>query len=368
MPAQLLDSAASIDTANKGQSSQGLIIQTYCQSVKSQPNVDFTGFTNLAKYQTEINTGLGRAQAHADTYLTVIQPNIITNIKNISSYYDLHNAVPMVLPLGSTEEKWIEVLTTLQTAAATNQGTAAATVTSLQGLYNNLTNDAGSFATTVSELNAAVSGDNGALADIDNQVKDIQSRINGTIVGIVVSGLAIVGGGIMVGVGALTEIFTGGASTALVIGGLAVAAAGVAGVVGASIALKGLYDSKVGLLTSKSSLKAEVQLAQGINAGFSDLHTQVGSAITSAQQMVNAWDFLSKDLGALSDDLKNGIQKADAVRALWLAAADSKLQKDVITDIATIKQQMTGVTVLQVVPGRNVNDTIDELLRRTAAA
>jgi non-hemolytic enterotoxin B/C len=366
MTVQLSERAGEIDSANKAQASQGLTIQTYCQSVKSQPNVNFAGFENLKKYETEINTGLGRAQSHADTYLNVIQPNIIANIANISNYYALHNAVPTVLPSGSTEEKWIEVLTALQQMAAKYQGTAEATVISINGLYNNLTQDAASFAQTVSNLNGAVDGNNGVLAQMDQQLASIQSQIDGTIAGIVVSGLAIVGGIFITAIGGIASFVTAGTSTPLVALGVGITIAGVAGTVGASLALKGLYDAKANLLTSQATLRSEVKLAQGISTAFTTLSNQVNGAITAARQMSTAWDLLGNDLGTLSDNLKNGIQNADAVRTLFLTAADSVLQNQVVTDIATIKQQMTGVIQIPAVSGRSMAETIDALERQAA--
>ncbi|MDB9390217.1 HBL/NHE enterotoxin family protein [Microcystis aeruginosa] len=68
-----------INAANKAQCSQALIIQTYCNSINEQPQVDFSGEPNLAKYQTEINSGLTTAQNHAKNYLNNIQPSIIQN-------------------------------------------------------------------------------------------------------------------------------------------------------------------------------------------------------------------------------------------------------------------------------------------------
>ena len=78
--------------------------------------------------------------------------------------------------------------------AASHQATAEATAQSMTGLYNNLTHDAGEFAQVVTNLNAAVEGDNGVLNSIEEQLKDIEGQIGGTVLGIVVSGLAIVGG------------------------------------------------------------------------------------------------------------------------------------------------------------------------------
>lgn len=101
--------AKGVNEANKLQSSQALIIQTYANSVNEQPAVDFSGDPSLKTYQDQINSGLTTAQNHANNYLNVIQPSIIENIANIANianignYYALNNAVANTLPEGSTD-------------------------------------------------------------------------------------------------------------------------------------------------------------------------------------------------------------------------------------------------------------------------
>jgi len=90
--------AQKINEVNKTQSSQALTIKTYSNSVLNQPDVDFSCFDTLTKYQSEINTELATAKTHANNYLNSIQPSIITNISN---YYALHSAVATTLPPGS---------------------------------------------------------------------------------------------------------------------------------------------------------------------------------------------------------------------------------------------------------------------------
>ncbi|BAY91033.1 MULTISPECIES: HBL/NHE enterotoxin family protein [unclassified Tolypothrix] len=366
MSVDLNHGATEIDSANKSQASQGLIIQTYCQSVKSQPAVNFAGYDNLKRYEQDINTGLGQAKAHADTYINVIQPTIITNISNISNYYAMQNAIPVVLPAGATSERWLQILATLEKMATAHKATADATVTALNGLYNNLTEDAGSFTDTVGKLNSAVNGDNGVISSINDQLKDIQSRIDGTIAGVVVSGLAIVGGVFLTAVGGIAEFVTAGTSTPLVVLGVAITLAGVGGAVAAGLALKGLYDSKARLLTDKSRLSDEVGLALGISQGFSGLSNQVQGAVTAALQMSKAWNILSSDLGTVADDIRQGRLSTDDARTLFLTAANSQVQQ-VTQDISIIKGQMTGVTNLEPMPNRNIKDIIDDLERRVVA-
>ncbi|HHI92325.1 MAG TPA: hypothetical protein ENK04_02250 [Gammaproteobacteria bacterium] len=358
--------AKDINIANKEQSSQALIIQAYANSVNEQPNVDFSGEPHLATYQTQINTGLATAQGHAKKYLNSIKPSIIQNIANIGNYYALNSAVATTLPEGSTEAKWIENLSELQTQSAQYQKDANVIVTSLQNLHDNLTTDAASFAKTVSDLNAAVNGDNGVLASDNKELSSIQGKIDGAIAGIVTSGLAIVGGGVMIAVGGITDFVTAGTTTPLVVGGIGVVIAGVGGEVASAITLKNLNDEKAKLLTEKSTLTAEVKLATGVSSSYQSLATQVKNAVDAATQMENAWEFLSSDLGSMITDLKNGIQNAGQIRTLFLTATNTEI-KTVITDIDTIKGQMAGVTTIVAKQGQTVGEALVAAAQTAAA-
>jgi len=349
--------AQGINTANKSQTSQALIIQTYCNSVKEQPLVDFTGHANLAIYQTQINSGLQTAQSHADNYLNTIQPSIISNIANISNFYALNNAVATTLPAGSTEQQWIEALTALQTQSAAYQQAASGVVTSLTTLRNNLTSDASSFATTVSNLNTAVNGDNGVLAADASELDTIQSKIDGAIAGIVTSGLAIVGGAFMIAVGGIADFVTGGTSTPVVLGGIAIVVAGVGGEAASAVALASLNNQKAALLQDEAKMTAEVKLATGISSGYQSLGAQVKNAVDAATAMKNAWDALGDDIGSMIGDLKQGIQSVDTIRTIFLTAANG-VAKTVLADVETIKQQMAGITTIVATPGQTVGQAI----------
>ena len=133
--------------ANKGQSSQALIIQSYANSVDQQPKVDFSGEPSLKKYEKSINDGLQTAQSHANQYLNVIQPVILENISNIGNYYALHNAIATTLPEGSTEQQWIAALNVLVAESGKYRTAALNVVSQLQILSKNLNADSANFKT-----------------------------------------------------------------------------------------------------------------------------------------------------------------------------------------------------------------------------
>ena len=349
--------AKEINTANKKQCAQALIIQAYANSVNEQSMVDFSGLKQLANYQKQINSGLDTAQIHANNYLNVIQPTIIANIANISNYYALHNAVATTLPEGSTEKQWIEALTALENQAKAYQTNANGVLNLLRTLNKSLTTDAENFATVVTKLNGAVNGDNGVLTTITDELSTIQSQIDGAIAGVALSGLTILGGGIMVFVGLVAEIPTGGISSLLVLGGIGVIALGIAGEVASSISLENLNDEKAGLITKEANLTEEVKLAAALLSGYHSLSFQVRRAITASTSMSNAWHSLSDDLGSLIKDLNSGIKASDYMRKLFTTTA-AAVVKTVIEDVRIIKTQMAGVENVVAKKGQTVGEAI----------
>jgi hypothetical protein len=360
------EAVAAISTSSKTQCTVGLQLQAYCQSVLEQPKVSFAGFDNLAAYEAQINAGLAAAQTRADNYLNKIRPAVIENVTNISNYFALHSAVADTLPEGSSKKDWLDSLGAVKDTADEYRQHAADIVTMLSTLNGGLTTDVASFNQTVNELNTTVNGDNGVLASLDSEIDDIQSKIGGAIAGVVLSGLAIVGGSIMILVGALAEPFTAGASTALVVGGAAILIAGIGGEVGAGVALGGLLDQKGKLISRKSTLNAEVQFALGMKTGFADLRDQAGVAVQAATAMQNAWEFLGGDLGNLSNDLNKGIIGTDAVRKLWLATANKAI-KTVGDDVSTIKYQMAGTSLTTPPAGTTIGTYVAQVAHELAA-
>ncbi|KAA1244901.1 HBL/NHE enterotoxin family protein [Aquimarina sp. RZ0] len=346
-------------TAAKAQVSQGLVLQGYCNSVLQQPSVDFSGFTNLAQNQIDINQGLQTAKDHANTYLNGIQTNIISNISNISNYYNLYSAVPIVLPPNATTEQWISILQAMKAQTDTYINASNLIVIDLGNLNTNIGTDVGFFTKTVSDLNAVVDGNEGVLASLSNDLSSIDTQIAGVIAGTVISGLAIVGGVFLIAVGSVASFVTAGTSLKLVAGGVAITSAGIAGSVAGTITLKNLYQQKADLLQQQSTLTSEVNLVSGINSAYSLLGSQAAEAMSATTQMKNAWTSLSSDLGVLSNNLQSGIMSTDVIRELFLTAANETVPT-ILQDVNIIKQQMAGVE-LSSTGDKGIVDYIEEL-------
>jgi non-hemolytic enterotoxin B/C len=361
-----ISSASTMDKAVRGQAGQGLILQSYCNSVLQQGFVDFGGLPNLGPIQIDMNNGLRTAQGHATNYLNNIQPSILTNVASITNYYNLHNAIPTALPPGSTPAQWVNLLKTLESQAQQYKQDAHTVVISLQDLNTALGTDTAAFSGYVSKLNSTVGGDNGTLAGMTDQLNTMQGDIDGAIAGIAISGLAIIGGVFMIIVGSVADLVTAGTTTPLIIGGIAVVAAGIGGEVASALTLESLNKAKAKLLQQQASLKSEVKIAGGVSSAYNSLHGAAAASMTAATSMASGWTSLEADLGTLSSNLENGIMSADAARMLFLTAANGSV-KSILQDTSTIKNQMAGVTSMVAPKGMTVGAYAVEKARNMAA-
>lgn len=357
----LNNAATLMDAGLKAQSSQGMIVSNYCQVIISQPFVEFGPVDRLRAIQTKINSGLEKAKANANYFNGTIQPEMITNISNIDNYFNLYNNVPIILPAGSTNEQWINLLKVLEGEAKKYSVLSKGTADKIGVFYVELGKDSADFNTNVSTLNGIVNGNEGVLKDLEKQIAEFDGQIDGLIGGIVASGFAIVGGIFLIAVGTVAGFVTAGTSTPIALLGGALVVGGVAGSIGLGIALANAIQAKSEAMGTKIRLEGEVKAVAGISASYNDLTKQVSSAQKAANEMKNAWEFLSSDLGTLAYDLGQGIITGEELRTLWLTAANNAVGT-VKNDINIIKGQLTGLQVANA----PVNESLEKFIRNEA--
>ncbi len=342
--------ATEINKANAVQSGQALIVQSYCISVNSQPDVIFASDSQLKQYQTSINEGLSTARSTATEYLNTILPKIYANISNIENYYTLHTTTPAILREGSSKEQWISLLTALQVQATSYQSDAEKVVSALSSFSKNVQVNLGFFNQTTSELNQAVNADKAAIDSLKWKLSSTRSQINKSMDNEIWSALGVVGGYFLICVGTLAEFATAGLSTSLVLGGVGMVVHGVGGVAGDADDQVALNQEQTDIIRSAHQLESESKLAVCLCEQYQSLYAQASNAITAAEQMRASWAFLVSDLDAMLGDLKAGRAGTDAVRKLFLAGAKSEGQM-VLEDAKVIKGQMEGAGVVVAAPG-----------------
>ncbi|KAA1244902.1 HBL/NHE enterotoxin family protein [Aquimarina sp. RZ0] len=331
-----------IEISQKDLTGNGLILQTYCNSVLQQPDIDFSSVPDLSDYQEQINESLEKAKKHANTYLNDINHKIINSLSDLNSYFTVYKIVPVTLPEGSSVDQWVSVLSVVKTISEKNLRDSELIVEALEELRDDLSSDSAAFASIAEQANDAIEGDTGELASIRNSLKEIDRDIKGQIAAVVLEGIGIIGGVFVIAIGSVSSFVTAGTSTPIVIAGVSMLLGGVVGLAVSAPTLINLYQEKTDLFQQSSKLRAEVNLLTGIDSAFDNLSNQAETAASATKGMVDSWRNLTNHLEDLIDDLTNGILSTDAVRTLFLNDANNEII-DLQNTINTIKQQMSGI-------------------------
>lgn len=284
--------------------------------------------------ENRLNASLGTAKNHARDY----EPMVIENTSNIIDFCNLHNAVATTLPPGTPESTWHECITALSAQAADYQKLALQTVGEIKELQSNLRNDSSVFGQIFIDLNEVVNGDSGALAQLKKDIESINNTIDGQIATIVVSGIAIAGGGIMIGVGFCTSTLPA------MLGGVGIIAGGSVALTVAGTGLHTSLEKRDDLISSKVVLTNEVKLAATLSACYNSLQNQCESAISAASQMAGAWGSMVQNLDDLSDALRDGLMTTDEVQQQFFIIANNEVNQ-ILADSENMKRNITGVSV-----------------------
>ncbi|MFK0229903.1 HBL/NHE enterotoxin family protein [Streptomyces sp. NPDC090303] len=355
--------ASDIGSASLPHAGEAVVMQAYALNAANQPHVDLSKDANLAKYQDPINKSLDDAKEGAKEYLDSALPDMITTISNIDDYFTLQNTLPQVLVPGTSAADAMVLLDAVRDTSLGYANQAAAITTRMTGLRDRFSHTAADMTQWSQALSTAVSGDNGELASLQNQLSGIDAKIK-TQDKLIGGGVGlIIAGGITVVVAAFSEVVTGGAATAVGIVGCAIIASGVGMIAGAGTAITNLNKMKSSLLNEEVQIKAETALASQYVSSLTSLETQAADAATAAQNMANAWTTLNTGLGGLISDLDKGHTTVDVLRQMFTLAAENQV-KSVQDDVLIIKKQLAGVQTV-VDPGASL---IDQLAQHTAAA
>ena len=189
-----------------------------------------------------------------------------------------------------------------------------------------------------------IGGDQGALAELDRQVDDMNKRIAGAATGVALSGLTVIGGGLMIAAGAIASFITAGTSTPLIIAGVAVVAVGAAGLTASSIVLAKLIEAKSSLLSEKAQLNADLKFLRDFKGTVTTLSTSAQTASMQLTNMSNAWGILSGNLSNVVGSVSSAQTYSDLpiVVQAYLNTASSQWTQ-VLGNVTTIQTQMSGV-------------------------
>jgi Bacillus haemolytic enterotoxin (HBL) len=328
------------------QLSQALVLQGYCRTVLAQQplSLDKLGAVNNAQEIKDIaqklDETLQRAKDHARSYLDDLQPKLITDTVALRSWIKRAEVFPdSVRSVSSEWKKGLDILIRDTTTHAQN---ALGTKGALEKLRDGFQQDSQDFSQLADRLNVLVSGEKGALKNLEAELGALQTKISGLIAATVLGFLAAAAGVLMMIVGTVATAFTGGASAGLVLGGFALVAAGVVGGGVSAAFLKQAYDEQRAKLEDQSRLSSAVTIMKGASANLTSIAGQGSAVVTATQEMAIAWTTLGTNLNEFKTTLTD--QSLQSLRDFWCNALKGQLQT-LEVDLNRNLDQLTGVQV-----------------------
>jgi hypothetical protein len=350
--------------------SSGLIVQSYCTLVAQQPAIVIPA--SVAAKLPPVNAYLNLAQTNASDYLTNIQPKILLVVTDVAGYSTQFSQFSTIITgkvndwkggSPTARQDALDLLQALQQALQAKLDNVNGVKSSLAGFQTKLNVDVSNFNTASSRADTVIGGDQGAIADLETQISDMDKRIAGAATGIALSGLTIIGGALMIAAGSIASFITAGTSTPLVVAGVAVVVVGAAGLAASSIVLSQLIGAKAGLIEQKAELDADLKFLTNFKSTMGTLGSSASEAATQINSMSNAWGLLSGNLGNVVGSIQQSrdySQLPVVVQAYLNTAGAQWSQVQANTQI--IQQQMTGVQ-LPKLPNNQLNAATLQNLR-----
>lgn len=337
--------------------SSGLVVQAYCTQIMQQPSFVIPNTDTLTNFP-DINGNLNIARENAHYYLNTVQPMIIGVISETGAYSQQFKGFqPLIIQRlddwknGSTQGRTdaLALINQLKNDVDLKTASAKKVADEIGNFRTKLNGDISNFNTAITQATTLIQGtdgDGGALASLNDQLSDLDGKIAGASVGVALSGLTIIGGGLLIATGAIATFITAGTSKPMVAAGVAIVVVGAAGLTASSIVLANLISTKSNLLQQKQQLKDSVTFLTSLKSSLDPLNNLAQNASNEVNNMYNAWTFLGKNLGQVSSSLENADKYSQLPITVQAYLNTAYGQWDAVDQsIETIQNQMTGVTV-----------------------
>lgn len=347
-----LTSADAVIKLNKNVASAGVVMKTYALSIIAQNKVnlgedakDNEVNKKLDDLNERFDKALKIARSHAKEYLDVVEPLMLSNISDIENYYEIQNSISFVTTPNTPKETWLQVIAELCKKSQDSLSKSEETLRALKSVKAGFENVAATISSLTIDLNNLVNGDEGMLKTLRAELDNLNVTINGAASAVAMSALGVVGGIVMVVVGALGTIETSGVSASIIVGGVGVITGGTAALPVAAATLAEAEREKKRVIEEKADLNAGISLAAIFSTSFKSTSKTLSGAILALESMTESWKQLKGKLKHLFSDTQNGILAPDEVRQIFVEDAVNDV-KEILHVVQVIKDQWSGVEVI----------------------
>jgi Bacillus haemolytic enterotoxin (HBL) len=230
------------------------------------------------------------ARRNADYLTSTAGPAIVGSITDLLAFSHTMNGfstaliplLPQMLQKPEARQQVLALLNQLDFEAARRQSDSGTTLNLMTAAANKAATDYQNLKADADEANKEATSSSGKLADIQKQIDDLHNKIGGEIAGVVIASLVIVGGGIVIAVGALATLPANVSAAAVIMPGIGMIVTGA-----------------TTLATQASALAAD-------NSRLADLYMQsaaINTALTVVKVVAHQVDSVAEVAGALSDSM-----------------------------------------------------------------
>jgi hypothetical protein len=311
------------------QLSHALVLRGYCTTILKQEPLNLellSGVKNQAEIidiAKQLDRALIDAKDHARSYLDDLQPRLITDTVRLRSWLGLANAFPD--SVASNTSDWKKGLAVLANETTVHSESALGCKQALETLRDHFLSDSQKFSELANKMDALVSGEKGALKNLEGELGALQTKINALIATTTLGFLAAAAGVLMMLVGALASPFTAGGTGVLIISGFMLTAGGaIGGGVSAGL-LAEAYKTQRKKLEDQTRLNGAVRLLTGASTGLKSTAASGIAVADATADMAVAWSTMGSTLTAFKDHLTN--ESLMELRNYWCNTLRSDLLK-----------------------------------------
>src|SRR4051794_16902131 len=222
-----------------------VLMQTFARVSAQQGIIDPT----LAGPDVDLLSSLKQhqigARRNADYLIRTVSPAIVGSITDLLAFSHTMDAfstaltplLPQMLAKPEARQQALTLLNQLDFEAARRQSNSGDTLNLVTAAVSRANADYQNLKSDSDEANEAATSNTGKLADTQKQIDDLHKKIGGEIAGVVISALVIVGGGIVIAVGALATLPANVSAAAVIMPGVGMIVTGATGLTAAASSL-----------------------------------------------------------------------------------------------------------------------------------
>ena len=300
------------------------VIQTYVQTILQQPDITLDALPELPKHQTIAREHANNWNKNILPLLSKTNADIIDYSNQFNSFYDQLVTFAKDVENPKSRKQLVEGLKLLSSNITEKDNNVQEVINQLITFQANLNKDDANFTKDVNEAAVKIEGDDGEIKALSKQLDAIHDAMHKDI-GLMAGGAVVMLAGVATIVfGAISEIPSGGASTALIGAGVLVFSGGVAmETLGATDYSKQIEEQK-NVTEKLAKDKQQLVALKTTKKDVSGFVKGLESAITAAGALKAGWQGLDADL----QEVITAVNDVDPDVGAWLLAELERAKKD----------------------------------------